>query len=172
MSTSAPDPNANRRPSPSAANETVPTPSISAPASPVRYRSFGCPRCRTRLSATKAEVGSVVVCPDCDEKIVVPDYLDFETETDYERFNNPQKRRQDELLSPARNPNRVGIDVAGADIYGVKEKVDATVKNGSGVAGEASSGTASGQNKGESEAVFYPTRCRICETLTQAPAEL
>ncbi len=176
MPTFAPDPNANRRRSPSDdsdKNEIYSAKSTSEPAAPVRYRSFGCPRCRTRLAATKADVGKFVVCPDCDEKIVVPDYLDFETETDYERFNNPQKRRQDELLSPARNPNRVGIDVAGADIYGVREKADApdeiavksaeTVKTG---ADDASESTAA------SEPVFYPTRCRVCETLTQAPAEL
>ncbi|MBQ8364212.1 MAG: hypothetical protein IJX36_09860, partial [Thermoguttaceae bacterium] len=166
----------------------------STPASPVRYRSFGCPRCRTRLSATKADVGKIVVCPDCDEEIVVPDYLDFETETDYERFNNPQKRRQDELLSPARNPNRVGIDVAGADIYGVKEKVDATGKSLKSVKTDSASDAASnlpegehsnksgGENVGDksdksetkksAEPVYYPVRCRVCETLTQAPAEL
>lgn len=170
--TSAPDPNANRRPSPFAENETPPTPPTSVSLSPVRYRSFGCPRCRTRLFATKADVGSVVVCPDCDEKIVVPDYLDFETETDYERFHNPQKRRQDELLSPARNPNRVGIDVDGADIYGVEGKVDATVKTGDGEARETPSESASEKKNGKAEPVYYPVRCRICETLTQAPAEL
>ncbi|MBQ5790506.1 MAG: MFS transporter [Thermoguttaceae bacterium] len=170
--TSAPDPNANRRRTPSDDAEIYSATPTSEPASPVRYRSFGCPRCRTRLFATKADVGKIVVCPDCDEKIVVPDYLDFETETDYERFNNPQKRRQDELLSPARNPNRVGIDVDGADIYGVKGKVDATVKTGSDEAGETPSETASEEKKGKGEPVFYPVRCRVCETLTQAPAEL
>jgi len=169
----------------------------SEPASPVRYRSFGCPRCRTRLSATKADVGKIVVCPDCDEEIVVPDYLDFETETDYERFNNPQKRRQDELLSPARNPNRVGIDVAGADIYGVRGNDDATAKNVkvgsiSGVAsnlpGGGRSNASGGENVGDqsgkvgksdkneaektAEPDYFPVRCRVCETLTQAPAEL
>ncbi len=196
--TSAPDPNANRRQAPSAAEIYSATPT-SEPASPVRYRSFGCPRCRTRLFATKADVGKTVDCPDCDEKIVVPDYLDFETETDYERFNNPQKRRQDELLSPARNPNRVGIDVAGADIYGVKENNDATVKSvKGGKTGSASdaasnlegerwnelggendndkSGKVGKSDKNEAEKpaepVYYPVRCRVCETLTQAPAEL
>lgn len=170
--TSAPDPNANRRRTPSDDAEIYSATPTSEPASPVRYRSFGCPRCRTRLYATKADVGKIVVCPDCDEKIVVPDYLDFETETDYERFNNPQKRRQDELLSPARNPNRVGIDVAGADIYGVKEKVDATVKTGSGEGGGETTDSAVAQRKNDAEPVFYPVRCRVCETLTQAPAEL
>lgn len=173
MPTSAPDPNANRRRTPSADAEIYSATPTSEPPSPVRYRSFGCPRCRTRLSATKADVGKIVVCPDCDEKIVVPDYLDFETETDYERFNNPQKRRQDELLSPARNPNRVGIDVAGADIYGVKGKVDATAKTGSGEAGGETTGAATASKKNaDAEPVYYPTRCRVCETLTQAPAEL
>ena len=198
--TSAPDPNANRRRTPSADAEIYSATPTSEPASPVRYRSFGCPRCRTRLSATKADVGKIVVCPDCDEEIVVPDYLDFETETDYERFNNPQKRRQDELLSPARNPNRVGIDVAGADIYGVKENSDATVKTAGTVKNDSASGVASnfpeggrsnesgGENDGDksekigksdkneteksAEPVYYPVRCRVCETLTQAPAEL
>ncbi len=192
MPTSAPDPNANGRQTPSVdavksdknvkvdgaekgENEIYSATPTSEPASSVRYRSFGCPRCRTRLSATKADVGSVVVCPDCDEKIVVPDYLDFETETDYERFNNPQKRRQDELLSPARNPNRVGVDVAGADIYGVKEKVGATAKTESAAAGGTASETATGatpEGTGETEPVYYPVRCRVCETLTQASAEL
>lgn len=192
--TSAPDPNANRRRTPSDDVEIYSATPTSEPASPVRYRSFGCPRCRTRLSATKADVGKIVVCPDCDEEIVVPDYLDFETETDYERFNNPQKRRQDELLSPARNPNRVGIDVAGADIYGVKGNDDATAKNVkvspiSGVAsnlpgggrsnalGDENLGDQSGkvgksETKKSAEPVYYPVRCRVCETLTQAPAEL
>ena len=187
MSPSAPDPNANRRRSPSAENadsvtvdsgaaEIYSATPTSEPASPVRYRSFGCPRCRTQLSATKADVGKVVVCPDCDERIVVPDYLDFETETDYERFNNPQKRRQDELLSPARNPNRVGIDVAGADIYGVKEKVDATgnVDAGSGRSAASVKSDVGDASKAPPapEPVYYPVRCRVCETLTQAPAEL
>lgn len=192
--TSAPDPNANRRRTPSDDVEIYSATPTSEPASPVRYRSFGCPRCRTQLSATKADVGKIVVCPDCDEEIVVPDYLDFETETDYERFNNPQKRRQDELLSPARNPNRVGIDVAGADIYGVKEKVDATGKSLKSVKTDSASDAASnlpegersnksgGENVGDksdksetkksAEPVYYPVRCRVCETLTQAPAEL
>lgn len=199
--TSAPDPNANRRRTSSNAAEIYSAPPTSESASPVRYRSFGCPRCRTRLFATKADVGKIVVCPDCDEEIVVPDYLDFETETDYERFNNPQKRRQDELLSPARNPNRVGIDVAGADIYDVREKIGATGKAGKtvkNVSGSASEGASNpegerwselgGENNGDksgkvgksdkdgakkpSEPVFYPVRCRVCETLTQAPAEL
>ncbi|MBR2002703.1 MAG: hypothetical protein IJ991_00815, partial [Thermoguttaceae bacterium] len=199
--TSAPEPNANRRRTSSDDAEIYSATPTSEPASPIRYRSFGCPRCRTRLSATKADVGKIVVCPDCDEEIVVPDYLDFETETDYERFNNPQKRRQDELLSPARNPNRVGIDVAGADIYDVKEKIGATGKAGKtvkNVSGSASEGASNpegerwselgGENDGDksgkvgksdkdgakkpSEPVFYPVRCRVCETLTQAPAEL
>ena len=184
MPTPAPDPNpnANRRRSPSAENadsgadEIYSATPTSEPASPVRYRSFGCPRCRTRLSATKADVGKVVVCPDCDEKIVVPDYLDFETETDYERFNNPQKRRQDELLSPARNPNRVGIDVAGADIYGVKGNVDATgkvaVEAGQNAEGVKSDGGDASGSPAAPEPVYYPVRCRVCETLTQAPVEL
>ena len=198
--TSAPDPNANRRRTSSADAEIYSATPTSEPASPVRYRSFGCPRCRTRLSATKADVGKIVVCPDCDEEIVVPDYLDFETETDYERFNNPQKRRQDELLSPARNPNRVGIDVAGADIYGVRGNDSATVKNIKNLKTGPASGAASnfpgggrsnesgGENDGDKsekvdksdkneaeksvEPVYYPVRCRVCETLTQAPAEL
>lgn len=174
--TSAPDPNANRRRTPSDDAEIYSATPTSEPASPVRYRSFGCPRCRTRLFATKADVGKIVVCPDCDEKIVVPDYLDFETETDYERFNNPQKRRQDELLSPARNPNRVGIDVAGADIYGVKEKVDATgnVDAGSGRSAASVKSDVGDASKAPPapEPVYYPVRCRVCETLTQAPAEL
>ncbi|MBR4832920.1 MAG: hypothetical protein IKU86_01130 [Thermoguttaceae bacterium] len=182
MPTSASDPNANRRRLPPVENadsgddEIYSATPTSEPASPVRYRSFGCPRCRTRLSATKADVGKVVVCPDCDEEIVVPNYLDFETETDYERFNSPQKRRQDKLLSPARNPNRVGIDVAGADIYGVKGKVAATGKVGveSGKSAESvqSGGGDASESTAAPEPVYYPVRCRVCETLTQAPAEL
>ncbi len=119
-----------------------------------RYRSFRCPCCRTDISVTKADVGKSVVCPDCDTEVVVPNYLDFDAETDYERqFYNKSKKQQDEKYSPLRNPNRIGIRLDGNNVYALRDSDDLSFK-------------------GSDREVFYPVRCRICETLISAPSSM
>lgn len=119
-----------------------------------RYRTFRCPHCRTDISVTKADVGKIVTCPDCDMEITVPDYLDFDTETDYERYYfNTEKRRRDEVYSPLRNPNRVGIEIDDNNVYAVKDSDETSKTN-------------------YDDEVYYPVRCRICETLIQAPSSM
>ena len=116
---------------------------------PVRYRTFRCPRCRTDISVTRDEVGAIVVCPDCDSEITVPDYLDFDTPTDYERtLRTPEQDRRDALFSPIRNPNREGID----QTTGAYEFKDG--------------------NAAEQPRRFIPMRCRVCETFMQVPEEM
>ena len=114
--------------------------------SPIRYRTFRCPRCRTEISVTREEMGALVVCPDCDSEITVPDYLDFDTPTDYERqLRTPEQERRNALFSPIRNPNREGIDqTTGAYEF------------------------RSTDTKCEPER-YIPVRCRVCETLMQVP---
>ena len=117
-----------------------------------RYRTFHCPYCRTDITVTKAEVGTVVVCPDCDKETVVPDYLDFDTETDYERqYYNEEKKERDELYSPLRNPNRVGIDES--DVYAARDPDDDS------------------PNRLDDEE-YCPVRCRICDLYMQVPISM
>ncbi len=125
---------------------------------PKRYRSFRCPVCRTDLYVTQDQVGTTIECPDCDSEVVVPSYLDFETETDYERQNyNAEKQQRDLLYSPIRNPNREGIPTNESNLYDV-----AAPKT------SMESDAESAQN----EALYIPIRCRVCETFMQVPREL
>lgn len=118
-----------------------------------RYRSFTCPRCHTLLSATKEEVGKKIVCPDCEASVVVPDYLDFDTPTEYERqYYNESKRERDRIISPLTNPNREGVESVSGDVYSVR--ADHTTRSS------------------VDDVVFYPVRCRVCETLMQATSEM
>jgi len=118
-----------------------------------RYRTFACPHCRTLLSATKKDVGSTVVCPDCECEVAVPNYLDFDTPTDYERqYFDKKKRERDKMLSPLTNPNRVGLDMEADDVYAVRDDH---------------------QGKAKPDArVYLPVRCRICETLMHATVDM
>ena len=120
-----------------------------------RYRTISCPRCGTSLSVSKRDVGKSVACPDCELIIKVPE-LDFDKETDYERqYFNEEKRERDELYSPLRNPNRVGIPVNEKDVYRLSlgnEEVSHSAR--------------------EQSPAFYPIRCRVCETLIQVPSEM
>ena len=117
-----------------------------------QYRTFRCPVCQTEFSVVKEDVGKKFVCPDCDTEITVPDYLDFDSVSDYERqFFDESKLERDRRLSPLRNPNREGIDLNSADVYSVENQ-------GSETASKARQET------------YYPVRCRVCETLMQAPS--
>ena len=119
-----------------------------------RYRTFHCPRCRTDISVTKADVGKRVTCPDCDTEVVVPDYLDFDTETDYERqFFNKSKKERDEKYSPIRNPNRIGVSLNGNNVYTLRDPNDTSSSK-------------------VDEETYYPVRCRVCETLISVPGAM
>ena len=124
----------------------------------LRYVTFPCPLCHTEFSVSKEDVGKTLICPDCETKVVVPNNLQFDVETDYERlYFNAAKLRRDVLLSPIRNPNRDGIDLEAQSVYTVKES-------------EVKSATST--NKKANEADSFPVRCRVCETLMRAPREM
>ena len=119
-----------------------------------RYRNFPCPHCHTLLSATQKDVGKKVLCPDCDVEVTVPDYLDFDTPTEYERqYYDPQKRERDKILSPLTNPNREGLDMEGEGIYAVHD------------AGNS-------EHSPYANTEYYPIRCRVCETLMQVTRDM
>ena len=119
-----------------------------------RYRTFACPHCHTLISVTREDVGKKVLCPDCDLNVPVPDYLDFDTPTEYElQYYNKKKRERDRILSPLTNPNREGLDLDADSLYAVRGEKGA----------EFSSSV---------QTEYYPVRCRVCETLMHATRDM
>lgn len=118
---------------------------------PVRYRTFGCPVCSMLLSVTREQMGTKIRCPDCEREIIVPTYLDFDHPTDEEiRRERLDRQERDQLYSPMRNPNRVGLDLDSDSIYGI---------------GDENSTQRAKQEK------LIPVHCRICETLMYVKPE-
>lgn len=119
-----------------------------------RYRTFACPHCHTLISVTKDDVGQKVRCPDCELDVPVPNYLDFDTPTEYElKYYNEQKRKRDKILSPLTNPNREGLDVSAPDLYSIRSENHVAVAT-------------------YDQVEYYPVRCRVCETLMQATRDM
>lgn len=91
-----------------------------------RYRTVRCPICQTSVAVRDVDLGKTLVCPDCDIKINVPNNLPY-NETQYEkRHYNEERLRQDKLLSPLRNPNRIGVDVDAANVYRIGKAENGT----------------------------------------------
>ncbi len=119
-----------------------------------RYRTFACPHCHTLISVTREEVGKKVLCPDCELNVPVPNYLDFDTPTEYElQYYNEKKRERDRILSPLTNPNREGLDLNSDSLYAVRGEKDAETST-------------------RVQTEYYPVRCRVCETLMHATRDM
>lgn len=119
-----------------------------------QFRSFHCPICFANIAIRREQAGQKLVCPDCLSEIVAPTDLNFDSQTEYEeRYFNEEKRKRDELLSPARNPNRIGLDLSASNVYGVSQSTEEPAQS--------------------DESFYVAIRCAVCGTIMQVPrAEL
>ena len=115
-----------------------------------QYRSFHCPTCFANIAIRREQMGQKITCPDCRSVIIAPSDLDFNSPTEYEKkYFDSDKKKRDELYSPTRNPNRVGIDLNSTSVYGVLD--------------------ASSLVSNSDELQYVAIRCSVCGTIMQVP---